>query len=354
MLEFKKERNFINAYDATTKVGGWNISTGEFIGKSGKIVKGVPTCFVYGNLDYLSRNILSGAIRMFREYWGNTANQHWYGDYTVDRANRFEQMISLGIYPSDYRDLDSTTPLTKDLVNWIKTECNGSYNSNRINRHLSFAKYRSQLPEEIPGWVSTILCDLVEANIPSTFFIPALKRGIDEQWEYLLGSSSYRRDAVLYEIIVDYYRYSMKMWGNAKVEPNMLSKVCKIRKLYKDYENAHYDEILKENNDKSWLYFENHLLIAKPLLTREQFHDEATRQHNCVENLYMDRVKEGKTHVVSIRYKNLPDQSYITCEVSNSGKIIQYLTACNNRVTDRGGIDFQILYQNHLSSSLKE
>ena len=351
-MEFKKERNFINAYDGTTKLGGWNITTGEFVGKSGKVVKSTPSCFTYNNLQYFRTDVLSGAVRMFREYWGN--NDHrWYGDYTPARANRFEQMISVGIYPARHDDLDTTITLTKDLVAWIKENYNGQYMNHHVLRFVTVNQYYAQLPDNPPEWIQDVIPDLVENEIPSTFFIPAIRRAINEHWEYLLGNDLYRRNSTLSNIFKDYYKCSMAMYGKVNVEPNMLTAVCKIRKLYKDYEDAHYDEILKANNDKPWLYFENNLLTAKPLLTKAEFHDEASRQHNCVESMYMERVRDGITHVVSIRYKNLPEQSYITCEVNNRGQIVQYLTACNNRVTDRGGIEFQRLYAEHLLSSLK-
>ena len=54
------------------------------------------------------------------------------------------------------------------------------------------------------------------------------------------------------------------------------------------------------------------------------YDDEASHQSNCVERMYMDAVAEGKTHVVVVRYKNNPTDSFITCEVDNRGIILQY------------------------------
>lgn len=353
-MEFKKERNFINVYNGTDKLGGWNILTGEFIGKSGKVVKGVPSCFNYDNLDYFNRDLLKGAIYMFRQYWGNPNNQRWYGIYTPKRANRLEQMLSVGLYPANDKDLDSNITLSKDVVEYIKIKYNGQYNNHHVLRYVTVEKYSAQLPDNPPSWVQYVIPELVDEGIPSSFFIPAIRRGINEHWEYLLGFDSYRIENAISKMLIDYYKYSMTMWGTVKVEPNIATNVCKIRKLYKDYEDAHYDEMLKVNNDKSWLYFENHLLFAKPLLNKNEFHAEAEAQHNCVENIYMAKVKRGDTHIVTIRYKDLPEQAYITCEVNNHGQIIQYLTACNNYVSDRGGKEFRELYQTHLLSSLKE
>ena len=49
-MNFVKERNFIVAYYCGEKQGAWDIISGQFIGKSGKPVKSVPSCFTYNNL----------------------------------------------------------------------------------------------------------------------------------------------------------------------------------------------------------------------------------------------------------------------------------------------------------------
>lgn len=63
--------------------------------------------------------------------------------------------------------------------------------------------------------------------------------------------------------------------------------------------------------------------------TFEEFEDEAKQQHNCVAGYY-DIVKNGKTNVCFIRSKNEKRNSLLTCEVSNSGEIVQFL-AKNNK-----------------------
>ena len=80
------------------------------------------------------------------------------------------------------------------------------------------------------------------------------------------------------------------MYGEVKVTPNLLSNYAHINALYKDYINAHYDEILKRNNDLPALYFQYGDYEARPLLSREAFHEEAENQHNCVERLYMEKL----------------------------------------------------------------
>ena len=90
------------------------------------------------------------------------------------------------------------------------------------------------------------------------------------------------------------------------------------------------NEKLQHNNNLPYLYFEDETFICKPLLTCEAFHDEATKQDNCVERIYLDIAAKGKTHIVSIRRKADPTSSCITCEIKNY-EIIQYLQAHNKK-----------------------
>lgn len=352
-MKLVKERNFINAYEGGEKLGGWNITTGEFIGKSGKVVKTVPACFTYNRLRRFYQDLLSGAIYMYREYW--TSPYSYHGPYTSARANRLEQMISVGIYPSSERELDSTIPLTKELVNWIKSDCENVYINGRVNQYLLTIQYNTQLPENAPKWVYDAIPILVKNNVPATFFIPAIRRAISEGVDFIVRSQdTYRKTNIISELLIDYYKYSMEMWEEVEVKPNIISMACKIRKLYEEYKDEHFNERLKLYNDKPWLYFENDIFIAKPLLTKREFHDEAVAQNNCVERIYASEVFDGKTHIVSIRYKDNPEKSYITCEVTNDGKINQFLTYNNEWVSNNDALAFKDMYVAHIQANIEK
>ena len=67
--------------------------------------------------------------------------------------------------------------------------------------------------------------------------------------------------------------------------------------------------------------------------------------------MYMEKVYDGETHVVVVCRKSDPDKNYITCEVNNNGRIIQYLKK-NNRWTniEDDAKDFKALYAHHLAT----
>lgn len=107
-------------------------------------------------------------------------------------------------------------------------------------------------------------------------------------------------------------------------------ELVEAKKRQKAEFEAITNEKLQRNNNLPYLYFEDETFICKPLLTYEAFHDEAIKQDNCVERLYLNIAAKGKTHIVSIRRKADPTSSCITCEIKDY-EIIQYLQAHNKK-----------------------
>lgn len=345
-MEFRKERNFIVAYDGVIKLGSWDISSGAFIGKSGKPVKSIPSCFTFKNLPswYREGDSLAYAIKWYRsEILG-----HW--DYTTARANRYEQLISLGLHPSSYRDLDSDIKLTKDIVNFCKEENRGFFDKCRVQRYLAEKQYEKFL-ENKPDWFVAVFKDCVNA-VPADYLKTMLLRMEREHVNNFF--TLYCVNSEINTLVKSYYKKCMELYNTVEIKPNVLSNYAQISYLYEEYKKVHYNEKLKENNDKKWLYYENDTFTVFPLLTKEDFHNEGTRQNNCVERMYMERVYNGTTHIVVVRRKINPDKNYITCEVSNEGKIYQYLARCNYSVQEQDAKDFQRIYQNYLNSVKKD
>ena len=347
-MEFRKERNFIVAYDAEVMQGKWNISTGEYIGKSGKVVVSCPRAFVYNNLPYFSsqteNNRLGGAIRFYREYYENNRN------YTEKIGKRLEALLSVGLIPYEYYDLLSTCRLTKEVVRYCKEELHGVYRHNAVVDYLSRVKYQSFL-EGRPSWVVETFLRCVD-EIPLDFLKSFLNRAENEHIEAFWGTR-YNNAGNVREVLQNYYKKCKEMYGEAKVTPNLLTNYAHINALYKDYSEKHYNEVLARNNDKSFLYFQSNGYEARPMLTREAFHEEGENQHNCVERLYMEKVHNGQTYVVTVRRINAPEKSVITCEVNHNRRIIQYYAFANSKPTEEAQIAFRSAYAAHLMENMK-
>lgn len=108
---------------------------------------------------------------------------------------------------------------------------------------------------------------------------------------------------------------------------------------------------IKKYNDLPSLYYENDEYFVRPLISTQEFHDEAIQQNNCVERLYMEATAKNKTHIVVLRRKSNPSQSFITVEVDGCGKrVVQYL-AKNNANPPAEVEPFMRAYKEHLAPS---
>lgn len=343
-MNFVKERNFIVAYEYSLKVGAWDITTGQFIGKSGKPVRGVPQCFTFNNLPTIRcENNLGYAI-----YWYRTHFTHVYDpDYNEEKGARFEQLLSLGLFPNGTETLSNKLNLNKKVVDYVKEKCNSYYDSYRISKYLATLQHE-QYVNTLPDWAKEVFSYLLNADYPIDYIKTALNRVINEHVDAIY-ENYYKADHIK-DMLVWYYRTSMTMFSKVEIEKNFLTKYAVLKYLEAEYKNAHYNEALAKNNDKEWLYYENDTFVVKPLLTKEDFHKEGEAQRNCVERLYMEKVYKGSTHVVTVRLKTDPDKSYITCEVTNSGLIYQYLAFSNSDPKDAAAKNFKKEYQQHLNS----
>lgn len=348
-MEFIKERNFIVAYFLGEKQGAWNITTGQFIGKSGKPVKTVPACFTYNNLPswlYNNKNdVLGYAIKWFRV---NFCSKDSYNVYSRHCGENLERLLSVGLVPNGVSTLNSEIILNKDIINYVKTELDYNYDSIRIQRYLAKKKFQ-QYCDTLPDWAKEVFTVLITDNIPYDYLKTMLNRIISERADMLY--TGYNKISEMRRLVENYYNISMTLYGKVEVEKNILTKYAILKYLDEEYKNTHYNEVLNKNNNKPWLYYENETFIVKPILTKEDFHNEGERQHNCVERLYMEKVYEGSTHIVTVRRKSDPNANYITCEVSKRGNIVQYLAAFNQFVIDYDAKQFKNEYAEHLKNS---
>lgn len=352
-MNFTKERNFIVAYDYDGKCAGqWNILTGEFIGKSGKVVRSVPSAFVYNNICqyrpiYPSSEFYSYAIYLYRSE--STQN------YTPARAARFESLISVGLYPDSFCDLDSNVKLSKDLVQYLADNNHHCFSSTMVNRYV-IERDNKDFLENRPQWFIDAFYNTIN-ELPHDYVKSFLNRALLEHVDSYLAEQGheYYVSSYMSGLVRNYYKKCHAMYGQVKIQPNILSNYAHILYLYEEYSKTHYDEILQKMNDVSALYFQSGNYMVRPLLTKKDFHDEATYQNNCVERLYMNKVYSGYTHVVVVRNVNNPDTPLVTCEVSNDGEIIQYLGRFNSSIRSADTpelYNFRTLYQSHLSANM--
>lgn len=339
-MDYRKERNFIVAYDGDKYRGKYDIQTGDYYGVKGTVVKNTPQAF--------NSSMLAGSEDLCARVL-NFINRHEYNLNTqvtrgLQRRARLEALLSVGLMPNDTSALDSTARLTKELVSYLKDNCRGIYNTyaveiwnfNRIHAHemTDMTEDEKTLYREL----------LVEANLPKDYAKAMIRQCAHEHTDMMIENT--------YNLIKDYYDIAKKLYDEVKVKPNILSNYAQMRYVKRERERQEMAQNIALFNNASWLYYETDKYIIRPLLTPDEFHAEGEAQHNCVEWMYMERVARKLTHVVVVRDKANPNKSLITCEVGKNGRIIQYLAACNSRVMVDEQIALRELYQAHLVSSL--
>lgn len=158
-----------------------------------------------------------------------------------------------------------------------------------------------------------------------------------ENWNYLDGNGL---------VCHCVYRYIQlcNLLHHERTYKNLYQSLCMMEK-----EKALMaDKMCLEHQKSAPLFFEDENFTVLIPVTADEFKKEADYQDNCVFRLYYPKVKNCSTHVVFIRKKSDIDTPYITCEVSNCGNIIQYLTRFNRDVADDDAKAFKIAYQKFL------
>lgn len=136
-------------------------------------------------------------------------------------------------------------------------------------------------------------------------------------------------------------------------EHGLLLEMAETNARIAIYKNTRIANGLRAHNDLPYLYFEDDTYICRPLITVEDFYDEAEQQSNCVARQYLDPTAQGETHIVSIRYKRDPKHSLITCEIDNNGNIRQYLHAYNKTDITQAEKNFSIKLIEHIRAARK-
>ena len=348
-MDYRKETHFIVAYDEEQNMRGkWDILTNQYIGVKGNPIKSIPAAFNNGHIDQMNEN-----FKYIFELIKYRCTQY---PFTEARGKRLEEIISVGLQVRGYWDtwanlLDySDIKLDKECVKFLNDNYRGIYCSDGLNAYRYYKNHKNLLNKcgNQVDWALKVL-EYVDNDIPTDFVEGMIIRGIHEKVYYTINA--YNSTASNFADIINNWYYKVKAMGDkVEVKHNILSNYRILQFLYNEYMQEHYDEKLTQYNNKSWLYYENENYIIKPLLTRKEFHDEATAQNNCVERMYMEQVAKEFTHVVAVRRKQSPEQSYITCEVDDSGRIIQFLLKNNRSIYEPSDIQLKAEYQQYLQS----
>lgn len=347
MLEEKKVQSKVFFFLNKVVVARFDFATLSFYDEKGQPTSTIPDCF--------RKTTIEGGIWYYAVKW-------WCQNRNIRTSSRLAlEMSSIekaGAVGIKLVPVNFSTPelghlhFDKDFVALVKEVNLKDADGLLLLTHTVFtaiAEKTRRKNYEKRGYSATFIDILFEF---SNLFDEAPDEEIHELWHlyqhhslYLLGKCQ-RTDFII-------------CWWNLAHTLNepLFIRSSPIIALQERKERAalkRYDMLspaIKKYNDLPSLYYENDEYFVRPLISAQEFHDEATQQNNCVERLYMEGVAKNDTHIVVLRRKSNPSQSFITIEVDGCGKrVVQYL-AKNNANPPAEVEPFMRAYKEHLAPS---
>lgn len=180
---------------------------------------------------------------------------------------------------------------------------------NGITGIKEYIKFLEEKNINIKRFVEYIFCDLYEQGINE----------IDRDILYLYRDTIELQQKLYNEIKEKYPQYLKTYHDQLALRYNIYKKHNAeniMLNLSKEYENLKYAD--------------EQYVIVIPKNTKEII-EEGIRQNHCVAS-YVDKILEGKTFIVFLRYKDTPTEPLVTVEVKD-GSIIQAKGKFNRNIT---------------------
>lgn len=346
MSAIEKSKNlFIINLDGNRKCY-FNFEDGQIYGISGKVVKNFSSEARKVLADEASNNFIAYYFATRTNSWARYEPQRWsfsmvetlyslFGNqYSVDVLGTIAQYCCNNCYTLNKKGVRALTLALKNLED-EKGEFD-YLNYEDFNVAMTLA-----INEDLPQNVAKLFVKVKEKDIKDIIKKDAKKISFyceHESWTCLMGPE-FAADSL------SHYIRLCDVLGHERTYKNMfvcLSKMNKEKELLADKVCANYQK-------EAPLFFEDENFIVLIPTTAEEFKAEAHYQHNCVFNVYYPDVRDLRTHVVFIRKKDDVNTPFITCEVTNKGKIKQYLARFNEKVKDEKAVEFRHKYQQFLS-----
>lgn len=323
--------------------------------------------FVNNNLDKIKIRQKDRVIFANKEKW-------YYFDYTdssqrgfrfykikvsrrVPRYSKFEQIFSAGfddIIEDGYRFKYSINEIPKSLIKLcrkypIKLSNNTVkyYKENQDAHYIAYnLDYLSLDFDDIYIAWNTDIWDRVDGVcIYYSFFNKLVNEygyNAKDLWLYLDRIKTFEAVEDMGFLIRELYDYAYMMSQlSPKYDkyPRHFLTTHKIAcRNYNRMKKEFSEELFKKRINKQYECSFGDYIFIYPDSTQD-IKDEAVSQNNCVAS-YIDKVIDGKCHILFLRKKNKPDESLVTIEVRNN-HIVQARRRFNDDVTaeDQKAID---------------
>lgn len=365
MKAFKEKQYLIFEFEDGKNVK-YNLSTGESIGKSGKVVKNV--CSQLRGYDYLQviDSFQDENYKEFLKFVDKRVNRckNYISNYynpgskasnigtflsKIKDYSKYEQFFSVGITNIDYPLKCDFSQVPKGLLKLCR-KYDININDKLIESYIDNPNLFYNLLETDLYSISKIeICKLLSYDklYSKSFYSRSYKELFHKlitKYNYKpLSLIQYLDNLITYEaidrldhLILEFYDYvRMMSWISNKYEkyPKNFLTTHKIAcRNYNRLKIKFDEELFKNRIDKSLEFEYNGYSIIYPDST-EDIKDEAVQQNNCVAS-YIDRVINGDCHILFLRNKKFLDKSLVTLEIQND-KVVQARGKFNREVTSK-------------------
>lgn len=256
--------------------------------------------------------------------------------YSVDTLGRIAEFC----YENNFKlDKNGVKALTKALADMEDDNGELRYLSSYLLRDKITEISYSYLPEKIIPLISIANTEMKKYLIEDAQKIAF--RYEHENWDCL--NEEFYGDKYIYSYVRRYIQLC-NLLHHERTYKNLYQSICMMEKE----KSLMTDKLCIEYQKNAPLFFEDENFTVLIPTTADEFKEEADYQQNCVFRLYYPKVRACSTHVVFIRKKSDINTPYITCEITDCGNIIQYLTRFNHKVEDNDAKAFKVAYQKYL------
>lgn len=322
MATMHKDKNYLYFTNNQGRTYRFNINEGVFYSTQDKPMKSCPSGFTTYMNNIRTETCLVNLMK----------HLHWAGHSYADLSTKAEILItcdrldSIGFFSYDANSEITLKYVGKYFKDFVKAYAENSeiglgqfYREHKMKVLASMCKGIELTEEQV-----RVLLDLEQGGVDANemrLSAHYLHRGLLEffgrKWDcanHLIRFFDMCHKIDHTPTKDDYYRQYINVARTYEMRKKEIDAKAIVEQLAK--------------HAKAWEFENDDFTIIVPS-TPAEFEAEAIAQCNCVYSTYMERVVRGETNVVFIRKKSDPTVSHITCEVSNYGRIKQFLLKHN-------------------------
>ena len=355
-MKVYKDKQFLVFDFENGKTVKYDFATKKAIGIKGKPVKDLRSQLRGISMSQIIENCEDEKYAKFLSFVMRSESiQHyeiWNVGTVLDRVpsySRFEQLFSTGIddiiesknkraFKYSINDIpksllklcrEHSIKLTNDIVRFYKENPNAYCIAYKLD-YISLDYY-----DIYKIWKTSE--NIYDANAKSYFNILVNEYGYNAKdlWLYIDRIKTFEAIedmAFLIRELCDYADMMRQLSNKYDKYPRHFLTTHKIAcRNYNRMKKEFSEELFRKRMKKEYECSFGEYVFIYPKSTQE-IKDEAVSQNNCVAS-YIDKVIEGKCHILFLRKKNSPKESLVTIEVRND-QIVQAKRRFNDDVTE--------------------